>query len=98
MRRAAAAMTPTATATPPQIVFGSTSPRRPRTLPITVTDDTQLTTVKIYINNKLVSMLAPTALNLKFSQPLPNHKVVTVKVEATDAAGKRSTQQVTVSR
>jgi hypothetical protein len=63
-----------------------------------VTDDTQIATVKVFINDKLLLTLATTAQNLKFSQPLPNRKVVTVKVEATDAMGNRSTQQVIIRR
>ena len=83
---------------PPQIVFGSAHSWRHRSLPITVTDDTELATVKVFINNKLHLTLATTSPNLKFSQPLPNRKVVTVKVEATDAVGNRKTQEITIRR
>jgi len=83
---------------PPQIVFGSAHSWRYRSLPITVTDDTELATVKVFINNKLHLTLATTSPNLKFSQLLPNRKVVTVKVEATDAVGNRKTQEITIRR
>jgi len=83
---------------PPQIVFGSAHSWRHRSLPITVTDDIELATVKVFINNKLHLTLATTSPNLKFSQPLPNRKVLTVKVEATDAVGNRKTQEITIRR
>ena len=57
-----------------------------------------IATVKVFINNKLHLTLATTSPNLKFSQPLPNRKVVTVKVEATDAVGNRKTQEITIRR
>jgi hypothetical protein len=82
--------------TAPQIVFGAPGPRRNRALPVTVTNDTQLAQVNVFVDDKLVLTVATTAPNLKFNQPLPYRKVVIVRVEVMDAGGNRATQQVAI--